>query len=693
MCVDSQGTIWVETSDVGLQRSTDEGTSWSRCYGGPIVSITADDSGNLLAGFDNAFLQIVNNGNDYVVLSDPAKGKVRALAFSNSPSPILYAGVASDDTSSSGSLWWSSDAGHAWTEVHMPSRTAVHSIAAGALGALYIGTYSGVYSLQSPTGNATLIRVDTFSYSPSCVFVNKAGYVISNGHGMIFRSTDGGNHWQDTVMLSDTVCSIAESPNGALMATAMHGNVYLSHDSGRSWLASPSHLGNAALLCCMFSKRGVAFAGSDGQSLWRSEDEGKTWFNIDFGETPAQFTVTPSGTAYAVRMDNSIYSLSSDHTLWSYFAIGSSVVALPAWGDSAIIYVDSCLYAARAASGTQAFHCSPGDYKCDHTGGEASTTIYPPDDLYIMRIARPTSSSIWATGVMSGPFWYHADGQVHTSRLGEPDVYKFDIRNLNSRPTVYPPQYCERPEGVWAGTGATVVYEEDIQCNCAISTDTGATWKFFPDSCHTSFAITSAERVYEVNSGGRVIWTRDAGAHWTVALDLGASGNQATTLILGPHDVIIVGTASGTLYQSRDGLTWTSFGNDLPGGASDPLGVDSSGGVYLFVKDRGIYYINSVVSVASSKRDGPLEPQSLAVFPNPLTSGQTLSISLDHPSLLSIEVDDMLGHRFVVCRNVNALSGTTSFDLSTVPALPSGMYGCRIQDGNHVVWKPLAIFR
>lgn len=103
--------------------------------------------------------------------------------------------------------------------------------------------------------------------------------------GALYRSRDGGAHWEPTSPLpgfSMLVLGLAvDSRDPDLVYAALFDALYRSRDGGDSWTQVPSPAGaNVRALATHPTQSGVLFAGTVEQGLWKSLDRGASWRQV-----------------------------------------------------------------------------------------------------------------------------------------------------------------------------------------------------------------------------------------------------------------------------------------------------------------------------------------------------------------------------------------------------------------------------
>ncbi|MEW5705872.1 MAG: Ig-like domain-containing protein [Actinomycetota bacterium] len=222
----------------GVYKSTDGGTSWSRCN---------------LSGVDVSSLAISPN-----YASDQA-------IFAGTYGQGVY---KSDD---SGTSWIQSGLTGAYVNVLAisPSYISDQTIFAGTNGGGVYKSSDGGASWSQTNNGLTDLNVASLVVTPNYVSSNT---VFADG----FKSTDGGQNWNQAGPAGTEVFSLAISPNYAQDSTVFAGTysqgVYKSTDGGTSWSQMNSGLTNTTIpslaISPSFAQDSIVFAGSWGNGVF-----------------------------------------------------------------------------------------------------------------------------------------------------------------------------------------------------------------------------------------------------------------------------------------------------------------------------------------------------------------------------------------------------------------------------------------
>ncbi len=243
-----------------------------------------DDENTVLAGFSGGGIFKSTDGavNWHPVFDESAELSIGDITFDPSNSNVVYAGTGDPNMPSNvfngDGIYKSSDAGETW-----------HHLA------------------NSPTGIVS--KVIVHPTNPSVIWAATMGnpYVRDNQRG-IYKSTDGGNSWQQVLFVSDQsgASDLVQSPANPLILYASfwdrirnnfesviygpHARVYKSIDGGNTWTQLAGGLptgvmGRTGLAISLTNPNKVYVVYMDSLStpgeLYKTTDGGATWTPIN----------------------------------------------------------------------------------------------------------------------------------------------------------------------------------------------------------------------------------------------------------------------------------------------------------------------------------------------------------------------------------------------------------------------------
>ena len=241
------------------------------------VMFDAASSAWLAAGSDGALLRSIDGGISWKSVDSPYHGEIQALAREPVSGALLLGGTE-------GVIGRSTDGGASWriAPVEMPQPltpvTGFHSCGArlfarSALGRVLVSSDHGASWRVAETSSRAF-------FTDGYCDMRRGAIVLSSHLGEVFRSVDGGEHWQTVSFQGEDnrkfLSALRADPgSGALILGAHHGAAFRSTDGGASWMpAVTTH--TASMESLLVAGRRVVGFGAGG-FLVSSTDAGRTW--------------------------------------------------------------------------------------------------------------------------------------------------------------------------------------------------------------------------------------------------------------------------------------------------------------------------------------------------------------------------------------------------------------------------------
>ena len=504
-----------------------------------------------------------------------AEDWVYGLAIDPKNPQTLYAALHQTGISKS------TDGGHSWTTINngvydQSGRTV--AVDPSNPQVVYFGVWHGTGVFKSTNGGkswtvssnglggAKLIAVVVDPVRPSTL------YALSYLRGL-FKSTDGGASWAAEGLSSFYAFSMAvdTSQHDHLLVSAFNEALYGSQSGGTAWMNSSSglHATTVTASAADPATAGLIYAGTNGQGVYRSTDNGKTWSapNAGLGDRNIRALLANPGMLLAATQGGGIYRSSDNGQSWVSGSQGlpaadaKTLFDQPAlrrfvtWGP-----VEDLLLEEMGATGW------------DIAQSKEVTTV----PMLSLASAASSPATIYAGSAGSGVYKSTNSGANWLSAgLGGKVVLAVAVEAGN-------------PNVVYAGSDAA-------GGSCWKSLDGGKVWVQIQSGL-AGLAVLSlsvhpskAGVIYAGTSSG-IFASSNGGASWTrVAL----SGIGVNAVLVYPYapSTVLAGTDAGIKISKDDGKIW----GDLSAGIVNPqvwslsAGASAAKMIYAGTQTSGMY--------------------------------------------------------------------------------------------------------
>jgi photosystem II stability/assembly factor-like uncharacterized protein len=307
------GDLYAGTDMGGVFISRDSGLTWSQVVPQlPSTEIVAfDSSGRIYAGGWGGAFSSTDNGKTWVnvIASSPV------LGFAVGPEGTLYAG-----TFGAGILR-STDHGETWSDRSDGIEgLSVNVVDAGSAGAIWAGTYGGVFRSEDD-GNHWIEMNNGILSSVNALVINEHQEVVCGTQSGVQVSPDGGLTWRKSDLTRGMISGLTRAGDNTLYASVGQkqvSGVFRSTDGGDHWTACP---GVPCLAPCIgVTRGGDVLVGVNGSGILRSQNKGLTWaesFNGPPRMFPQALALDSAGTLYMGEGGNGIFVSTDDGTTWN----------------------------------------------------------------------------------------------------------------------------------------------------------------------------------------------------------------------------------------------------------------------------------------------------------------------------------------------------------------------------------------
>jgi photosystem II stability/assembly factor-like uncharacterized protein len=532
---------------------------------------------------------------------------VSELVFDPQHPSIAFAATENADAG----IFTSSDGGRSWKQLDttgIGSRVDAVVVAPQHPTALYVGTEAGIFKTNDGGASWHAASMGLFDRETAQERENRfaLGYVdalfvdprdpktlYAGTEEGLFRSTDGGAHWQSSLTDVGPVAALAFDPTSATTLYAgtepassitSGSGVFKSTDAGHSW----SLLGLAGRSVCALAvdpkRPNTVYAATSTGSMFRSADGGSSWRAI--GSHPSSFgmLMDPENpeTVYASEGDR-IFKSSDGGGTWRTLNVGRRAAMLgfdPR--TSTTLYARDLGRPVDLPGAGILVSTNGGVTWGDLSAGPTTVSVQS-------LIADATSPGVaYAATDGRGVFKRTADGW-QSANYG---LTTLDVRVLTAG--------ASHPAVIFAGTSDGVFK----------STDRAASWQplpGFPRVPISALAVDTlkASTVYAIAANGGIYRSTDGGAsseELARRLDTTAG---LPSLALDPRDPETVWAAGGGLLKSSDGgRDWRNAGLVGP---THALALDANNPAIVYVATDAAVFKSTSGGTSWKTLPGPPE--------------------------------------------------------------------------------------
>lgn len=151
----------------------------------------------------------------------------------------------------------------------------------------------------------------------------------------VYYSTNNGDKWQIAQAIP-RVTTFADDGVRLFAGTEQNG-IYFSNDSGRTWQPSPQII--QGKIYSIIFRGNTIFAASD-NGIWRSLDNGNTWFSVNEGLSSRNIRSITTTEIFVIALDNdgNIFLSPNDGDTWKQTTENLNVAAILQHGNSLLAY-------------------------------------------------------------------------------------------------------------------------------------------------------------------------------------------------------------------------------------------------------------------------------------------------------------------------------------------------------------------
>ena len=653
-----KGTLLAGLENCGIFRSTDDGETWRQTSVADEtpVSFVVDPRGRLFVGTYSASGVFVSS-DDGLSWSKSNSGLNQdgALSLAISTGNSIFAGTFYHG------VFKSTDGGSQWTQLQLPitgdpAIFPVWSMCADSAGNVYAGVAGQGLFRSSDGGQSWSLAGFQGSQTGdvgSLICPSPGEILAVAGYG-IYRSTDKGATWVQLGMNLPIVNSISLNSSGQIFAFTDNG-VFRSVDRGLSWTGFDVGLAKTQFLSGAVGSKDYVFAGSNGEGIGRSTDNGVVWKEVNTGLTGNSvwtMVSTTVGVLFA-GTDRGLFATKDKGETW----INTHTLPSPVY--SLLVNSRKTLFAATGA----------GVYRSTDDGTNWLRVDKGFQWTYMYSLCADSMDGVYAATSLT---------QIYRSTdLG-------DTWNLaaNLGHSVYA-LACSPKGEVYAGTFLGGMYR---------SMDKGVTWSVankgvptpYNDSTIYMISVLRDGDVLACNPFGQLLRSTDHGSSWKIVIDTAGS---VRAVVQDGNGIVYAGFGNRILCSSNQGTTWHVSGDNPGRTVVRALEFDRDG--HLFA---GLTY--GAVSRSTTIIPTRVPSQYLVSqnYPNPFNSSTIIEFSNIELQRVELKVYSLLGQE--VATLVSGQLARGNYEVRwNAPTLASGIYFYRLQAGDYLETKKMILLK
>ena len=468
-----EGTMFAGDADAGyLCRSIDNGDNWEVVDNIGPLAFAADLNNTIYCGTFNGLYYSTDDGLSWIYNSSLGSFAVSSILIDTNNN--IYCGTGYYNNGQG--VFYSDDQGQSWRQIGLEGKVVL-SLSFDSAGDLYAGTSNdGLYKTSDIGGNwvqyqSGLYRKDVYRLKinqQNDIFIGSEGNGVTGyGDGGVFRSTDGGDKFNQVGLPVSLVRNIVFSGDSVIIAATPSG-VQKYNRLTHNW----KNEGLNKVEAVTISPSNIIYAATEDEGLFKSTDLGENWTLTNLTAD----TLMPVFNVLALN-DDTLFA-STFYNLRKSTDGGNNWDVLPIkTGESAkaLFYKDDILW----LIGVQSFQ--PVLYKTTDLGN-SFTSLYSGFDAF--EINNPVS-------VLNNGYVFLSSRNTTLAGVARSTNFGLDweqvLYNENTVPTVF-----ANDSGLVI-TGTTVFSYNDTNKVC-LSTDYGTNWELFVQPTDFGTAITNIKQ-------------------------------------------------------------------------------------------------------------------------------------------------------------------------------------------------------
>jgi photosystem II stability/assembly factor-like uncharacterized protein len=171
-----------------------------------------------------------------------------------------------------------------WEQTNGPFGGAVNSIVVSKSGTIFLASYNGIYTSQDNGGNWRLSCLKNIYIQ--FLYISSSGIIVAASNYELYISGDEGSAWSKITIPPDypPLSDIAYYKDGIIVLKTYSPIVLVSTNNGVIWKKS-NIPNNGSIQSIVVNSKGIIFAGTEGEGIYFSDDQGENWEHLDVKST------------------------------------------------------------------------------------------------------------------------------------------------------------------------------------------------------------------------------------------------------------------------------------------------------------------------------------------------------------------------------------------------------------------------
>jgi len=470
--------------------------------------------------------------------------EVRAIAIDNNDPNLIYLGTRGEG------IFKTINGGEFWTPINNNlTNTYVNSIIIDPKNEniIYAGTAVGIYKSidggdewnekDNGLGGLEVLSLSVDPQDSKLIYAGIFNEGSEESIEGIFKSSNGGENWENIGLKDETIFSIAIKPdNPSVIYVSTWFGIFKSSDHGNSWVKIGLDQIKVDILKIDPQNTSIIYASTN-NGVYKSSDAGISWVQIGFpGTEVLSLAIDPYETKiiYCGTNIGRLYKSVDYGDSWKELRIVSSAII------SIEIDYNGTVYVGKEDGISKSID-----------GGRSFKTISNPRGIEALAID-PTKRNTIYSATFDGVF-KSEDDTISWKRIGLDNVECLSIAIDNKNPKI-----------IYVGTSEEGVYR---------SIDSGTTWQNTSQGLLDPYGEPSVfslvinpdnTKVIYAGTFNGVFKSIDGGSSWQEVGPKANSGGGLWVLNIQidsfDHKILYIGTNSGVFESTDEGLSWDSIG-------------------------------------------------------------------------------------------------------------------------------------